>query len=142
MGLFFIDLGKKDQLSVYLNDKQWDFMLCYSSAMSQRIKKPVQESLKNKTHVQLVAISFYEFVFGLTNCLKYCVQENTKYPQQIYSDWSGFFSKEIMDPVLVVFVKVAEFFDTNKLDYVNRVLGNKISNLAGQFWKIMLWPIA
>ena len=117
LGLFFEECAK---LSSHLSNQQWDFLLCYSSAMSQRLKKPILEK-NDRLYLQLASISFYQYLHKIAEYLNYKIIDG-----QIRTDWIEFFSKEIMDPVLVVFINSTQL--SNQTNTGN-ILLNKISNL-------------
>jgi hypothetical protein len=54
--------------------------------------------------------SYSSTLDGLCRCMEYRVRDNrtSSYPASIHSDWNGFFSKEIFDPLLVLFAQLCE----------------------------------
>ena len=123
--LFFTDfkivsLNYMQQISQSLNDKHWDFLLCYSAAIVQQLNKLNTGQLIDNTKIQLLSIHYFNFGYKLIRSMQTRVKYNKPgtYLSSVYSDWMGFFAKEIFDPFLCLYVKSAcfysEYFDDNR----------------------------
>ncbi|RNA12496.1 E3 ubiquitin- ligase listerin [Brachionus plicatilis] len=120
LGLFF---DESCELSSHLNNQQWDFLLCYSSAMSHRLKSPLTQN-KDKLYLNLASVKFYQYLHQMIEYLNFRLSDS-----QIRTDWREFFSKEILDPVLIIFTNLAQ---SCELDFTGNILLNTISNLMGE----------
>ena len=116
LALFFVDFKLKDtkhqqQLSQYLNSKHWDFILCYSAAQAQRLNKSLVLN-------ELITVNFFNLVSSMIRMIQVRVRDDLSgtYPKSVYDDWQGFFSKEIFDPLLCLFVRVADSYSN---EYTN-----------------------
>lgn len=139
LSILFIDfkldldsLRYPQQLSQYLAQKHWDFILCYSSAIAQGLQNLFSNSLDERVYLQLYSISFFDLLDRLAKCLRVRVRDNKPacYPEEIYSDWNGFFSKEINDPLLDCFLELAEFYSNKSLKYSIQIALNKLGNVV------------
>jgi hypothetical protein len=90
----------------------------------------------SRSHVQILAINFFNLLKSLIKCVQYRVRDdlNGLYPKSIFSDWNGFFSKEIFDPVLCLFVKyankysqIASYTACLKIDSLTKLLIKQLS---------------
>lgn len=74
--------------------------------------------------------SYLKMVDLLSRCMDYRVRDNrtSTYPRSIYSDWNGFFSKEIFDPLFVLYVAMCSGRD--KVDY--SVVLERLCNVVAQ----------
>lgn len=107
--------GVPEQLSQYLSNKQWDFILCYTAAIVQRFIKPnvqVNFTQRSNNQVEILAIDFFSMVNLLLKALRVRVRDNLSgtYPNEVYSEWNAFFSKEIYDPILCLYVQISNFY--------------------------------
>jgi hypothetical protein len=125
------------------NNKHWDFILCYVACISQSVNK-LDQVVLDKNHVQILNINFFSLLNSLIKCIHYKVRDdmNGSYPKNIYSDWHGFFAKELLDPLLCLFVKYANstasqtttpetFYNHNlKMNSLKRILIRKLSEVV------------
>lgn len=124
------------------NNKHWDFILCYVSCISQAVNK-LDQTILDKSHVQILNINFFTLLNSLIKCIHYKVRDdmNGSYPKTVYSDWHGFFAKELLDPLLCLFVKYANssvsqttsdtFYTHNiQMDSLKRILIKKLSEVV------------
>ena len=112
MNLFFTQINKRgESVSLYLNEKHLDFILCYSCSIVQGLNRALTKS--NDKYHQIFSINFFKFLHSLVITVKYHVgSDSLKYPKSIFSDWCGFFSKEIFDPLLLIYVRLATANDS------------------------------
>jgi len=75
--------------------------------------------------------SFYDLLFHYIKCMQINVEEMSKfYPKNISSEWNGFFSKEIFDPLLVYYVKMANKLGEKTDENLNYLELNAISKIT------------
>ena len=119
------------KLSEYLVDKHWDFILCYSAATTQRLSKLNAQHAIKEVGFQIFSINFFDLIHLLIKCMHFRVRDNMthSYSKTIYSDWSVFFSKEIFDPILVLYVKTCENYSLD-VDSVMLCAIKKLSIVA------------
>jgi hypothetical protein len=136
--LFFIDFKQQltgratnfmEQLSQFLGEKQWDFILCYIAAISQSLNKLDSKKLIT---TQIFAINFFEMFLMLAKCMQFRVRDNRPgiYPKSVFSDWNGFFTKEIFDPIFCLYVSMAENYSPENSHVLSRFLIKKVSMSA------------
>lgn len=131
--IFFIDfrLGVPNadfpqQLSGFLSEKHWDFILCYVAEVVQRL-----DPVKN-TDFRLIYVRFSNLVDSLVRCIEYRVRDNrtSTYPKSVFSDWNGFFAKETYDQLLVYFVALAESAENSTGDQNEEILNVLLEKLG------------
>ncbi len=118
--LVFIDYSLMNtlpqQLSQYLQDRHWDFILCFASAIMHKLKnldfKKAFGQRDRTTSVELLSIDFFDMLILVLNAIKIHVRNNIPgtYPKSVYTEWNAFFSKEIFDPALGLYVELAECY--------------------------------
>jgi hypothetical protein len=96
--LFYTDYKHK-QFCHYLNENQWDFILCYSATIYQFIKMEEQSA-----EIEIFKVNFFHFV----NSLIKSMESRINVPEKIINDWLDFFSREIFNPSLSIFIKTAD----------------------------------
>jgi hypothetical protein len=144
MGLFFTQLNKNHkEMSIYLNEKHWDFILCYASSIVQGLNRTLAKH-ETETYLQLFAINFFGFLKSVIKTIKYRVSVDSDdfYPKNIHSDWCGFFSKEVFDPLLQTYVRLAisnesssqlkPYLSNQSLKYETYLVLNQISVLISE----------
>ena len=112
--LYFTQTSKLEsqQLSSHLTAKQWDFISLYLAKVAQIQTKG---TFSTHQHTQFIFTSYYDLLFHYIKCMQINIEEMSKfYPKNLSSEWNGFFSKEIFDPLLVFYVKVANFLVEKK----------------------------
>jgi hypothetical protein len=133
VSLFFINYEfeqNQQQISKFLTKKHWDFILCYTTAISQSFNKLDQKVLnESKVHL-LTGISFFQLTNRLVKCINTFVRDDleNKYPNQIFTEWTGLFSKEIFDPLLSIFLSYSKCF-TN-FEVINQQQNAFITSLS------------
>ncbi len=122
--LFFVNIKKNEKACDFMKEKHWDFVLCFSSSITQSLSKNLSHSSLSKDgYLQLFGINFVQFLQPLIKTIKYQVVagDNTvdsyPYPKNISLDWSGFFSKEMFDTLLNVYVKLSEEYHLINCNY-------------------------
>lgn len=74
----------------------------------------------------------------LVKCANYRLRDNRTgtYPQSVHADWNGFFSKEIFDPLLILYVKMSESYlvgeRADSSNYTSRLVVEKLGNVVSQ----------
>jgi len=104
--------GQKQQISQFMSDKQWDFVMCFVAAVAQRLNKD-NLLIRGETTVEdLLGVDFLEIVYLLVESLNLRVKEDLSgsYPKSIWTEWHQFFSKEIFDPILSIYVGLSSYY--------------------------------
>jgi E3 ubiquitin-protein ligase listerin len=135
--------GNKQQLSLLLSDKSWDFVLCYAAFVAQRFNKisNVGDLLfgGDKLSVRLYASGYFALVARLVKCMQNRVlveksssdSKGVSYPRSLSFEWNGLFAKEVLDPILCIYVHEAERYSTlDKADNHQWSLINTLKNLC------------
>ena len=128
--LYFTQTSKLEsqQLSVFLTSQQWDFISLYLAKNAQMQTKTDFSTLQC---TQFLFTSFYDLLFHYIKCMQINVEEMSKfYPKNISSEWNGFFSKEIFDPLLVYYVKMANKLGEKTDENLNYLELNAISKIT------------
>lgn len=105
-----------EQLSQFLQHKHWDFVLCFSSALVQKLNSlefPTAFGDRERTTgVELLATDLFSMVSLLVGAMTSHVRDNLsgRYPRSVHSEWTAFFSREIFDPALCLYVRLAEHY--------------------------------
>lgn len=104
------------QLSQFLEHRHWDFILCFSSALVQRLNSleflPAFGDRERTTGVELLAAELFGMVSLLVSSMASHVSQDLsgRYPRALHSEWTAFFSKEIFEPALCLYVRLAEHY--------------------------------
>ena len=70
--------------------------------------------------------------YMLAKCMQFRVRDNrpSTYPKTVFSDWNGFFVKEIFDPIFCLYVKMAETYSSEQSCILMRCLIKRVSMSA------------
>jgi hypothetical protein len=124
--LFFTPLNRKhEELSIYLSEKHWDFILCYTSSLVQGLNRTLAKTSPETVYLQIFSANLFELLNAVVRTVKYkvTVDSESKYPKNISSDWLGFFSKEIFDHLLQIYVRLT--IATNASSQAKAYLANQ-----------------
>jgi len=109
---YSLKTGQQQQISQFMSEKHWDFVMCFIAAVAQRLNKD-NLLVRGETTVQdLLAVDFLDTVVLLVDSLNLRVREDLSgcYPKSVWPEWHQFFSKEILDPILCVYVKLTSYY--------------------------------
>ncbi|XP_076078517.1 E3 ubiquitin-protein ligase listerin-like isoform X2 [Mytilus galloprovincialis] len=93
-------------VSIYLTDKEWDFIMCSVVSFVQSIEESV-ERLPNSVEVQIFTCTTCRLLTTVARCLQTDV-EKAIFPPNLLTEWNEFFSEGIFGALLPLFVKTAE----------------------------------
>lgn len=106
LSLFFrvyrLGCNAYEQISKYFDDKHWDFVLCYLTELAQCLDP------SRNAHLYLVFCSYSNLLNRLTQTVNQVVTQTAANNKNVYSEWSGFFEKEIFDKLLLNYVNLVE----------------------------------
>ncbi|VDI25159.1 Hypothetical predicted protein, partial [Mytilus galloprovincialis] len=93
-------------VSIYLTDKEWDFIMCSVVSFVQSIEESV-ERLPTSVEVQIFTCTTCRLLTTVASCLQTDV-EKAVFPPNLLTEWNEFFSEGIFGALLPLFVKTAD----------------------------------
>ncbi|XP_052088236.1 E3 ubiquitin-protein ligase listerin-like [Mytilus californianus] len=93
-------------VSIYLTDKEWDFIMCSVVSFVQSIEESV-ERLPTSVEVQIFTCTTCRLLTTVARCLQTDVEKSI-FPPNLVTEWNEFFSEGIFGALLPLFVKTAE----------------------------------
>lgn len=100
--LYRLSCDAYEQISKYFDHKHWDFVLCYLTELAQCLDP------SGNAHLYLVFCSYSNLLNRVTQTVNQSISQTVTNNKNVYSEWSGFFEKEIFDKLLLHYVNLVE----------------------------------